>query len=85
MRTVILGLDAFDPRLFENLHDQGRVPNLSRYVESGGYSRFEVTNPPQSEVSWTSIATGMNPAGHGIFDFVHRDPKTYLPFVGRGD
>jgi hypothetical protein len=21
----------------------------------------------------------MNPGGHGVFDFVHRDPKTYLP------
>jgi hypothetical protein len=32
-------------------------------------------------VSWTSIATGLNPGGHGIFDFVHRDPETYTPFV----
>jgi predicted AlkP superfamily phosphohydrolase/phosphomutase len=81
MRTVILGLDAFDPQLFERLYNQGQLPNLSRYVEGGGYRRFEVSNPPQSEVSWTSIATGLNPGGHGIFDFVHRDPVTYQPFV----
>lgn len=81
MRTIIIGLDAFDPVLFERLHDQGKLPNLRRYVESGGYARFEVSNPPQSEVSWTSIATGQNPGGHGIFDFVHRDPKNYLPYV----
>ncbi|MCP5101515.1 MAG: hypothetical protein GY943_38710, partial [Chloroflexi bacterium] len=41
------------------------------------YSRFAVSNPPQSEGSWTSIATGLNPGGHGMFDFVHRDPATY--------
>lgn len=81
MRTVILGLDAFDPFIFERLHEQGRVPNLSRFVEEGAYARFEVADPPQSEVSWTSIATGLNPGSHGIFDFVHRDPATYTPIV----
>lgn len=81
MKTVIIGLDAYDPKIFERLSEQGLLPNLTRYVGSGGYSRFEVSNPPQSEVSWTSIATGMNPGHHGIFDFVHRHPKTYAPYV----
>ncbi|MGH7702077.1 MAG: alkaline phosphatase family protein, partial [Gemmatimonadales bacterium] len=26
-----------------------------------------------------TFATGVNPGGHGIFDFIRRDPKTYLP------
>jgi predicted AlkP superfamily phosphohydrolase/phosphomutase len=77
MRVVLLGLDAFDPNFFEGLYEQGRLPNLARFVEGGGYSCFSVPNPPQSEVSWTSIATGLNPGGHGLFDFVHRDPATY--------
>jgi predicted AlkP superfamily phosphohydrolase/phosphomutase len=77
MQTLILGLDAFDPTIFERLSEQGRLPNLTKYVEAGGYARFAVANPPQSEVSWTSIATGLNPGGHGVFDFVHRDPATY--------
>ena len=89
MKTLIVGLDAFDPTLFENLYGQGKLPNLGRYVENGGYSRFQVANPPQSEVSWTSIATGLNPGEHGMFDFVHRDPETYHLIVsllptGRG-
>jgi predicted AlkP superfamily phosphohydrolase/phosphomutase len=77
MRTLIIGLDAFDPTLFENLNEQGKLPNLGKLVEAGGYSRFQVANPPQSEVSWTSIATGLNPGEHGMFDFVHRDPSSY--------
>ena len=81
MQTIILGFDAFDPTFFEDLLQQGKLPNLARFLSIDGYRRFEVTNPPQSEVSWTSIATGLNPGGHGIFDFVHRDPKTYTPFV----
>lgn len=77
MKTILVGFDAFDPVVFEKLHNQGKTPNLSHFVEAGGYSRFSVANPPQSEVSWTSIATGLNPGGHGMFDFVHRNPQTY--------
>lgn len=80
MHTLIIGLDAFDPAVFERLYEQGRVPNLGKYVEAKGYARFAVSNPPQSEVSWTSIATGLNPGGHGLFDFVHRDPATYAVY-----
>ena len=74
---MILGLDAFDPVMFERLHDDGRLPNLAKYVATDAYSRFQISNPAQSEVSWTSIATGANPGEHGIFDFVHRNPANY--------
>ncbi|NIM94450.1 MAG: hypothetical protein GTO18_12175 [Anaerolineales bacterium] len=77
MKTIIIGFDAFDPIVFENLYNQGKVPNLGKWVEHKGYSRFNVSNPAQSEVSWTSIATGLNPGGHGLFDFVHRNPADY--------
>lgn len=77
MQTILLGLDAFDPGIFERLYAQGRMPNLGKYVAKGGYAHFTVSNPPQSEVSWTSIATGADPGAHGIFDFVLRDPATY--------
>jgi hypothetical protein len=81
MHTIILGLDAFDPARFERLSEAGRLPNLTRFASSGGYARLTVTNPPQTEVSWTSIATGLDPGGHGIFDFVHCDPATYTPYA----
>jgi predicted AlkP superfamily phosphohydrolase/phosphomutase len=77
MKTVIIGFDAFDPVVFEKLYSEGKTPNLGKFVDMGGYSRFSVTDPPQSEVSWTSIATGMHPGQHGIFDFVHRNPASY--------
>lgn len=81
MRTVILGFDSFDPGRFERLHQAGKMPNLAKYANSKGYSRLEVCSPPQTEVSWTSIATGVDPGSHGVFDFVHRDPATYIPYV----
>ncbi|MCL4869014.1 MAG: alkaline phosphatase family protein [Anaerolineae bacterium] len=77
MRTVLLGLDAFSPVIFERLVEQNRLPHLEQMVQQGAYDRLAVANPPQSEVSWTSIATGLDAGGHGMFDFVHRDPQTY--------
>jgi predicted AlkP superfamily phosphohydrolase/phosphomutase len=81
MKTIILGFDSFDPAVFEDMAGQNKLTNLSKFVDAGGYSRLEVCSPPQTEVSWTSIATGADPGGHGIFDFVHRDPTTYAPYV----
>lgn len=81
LHTLILGFDALDPRMFEGLQERGHLPNLAKLVAMRGYSRFEVANPPQSEVSWTSIATGLNPGAHGMFDFVHREPSNYTLFV----
>ncbi len=81
MKTIILGFDSFDPAVFEDMAGQNKLPNFSKFMDAGGYSRLEVCSPPQTEVSWTSIATGADPGGHGIFDFVHRDPATYAPYV----
>ena len=81
MKTIILGLDAFDAKVFEEMRHQGKLPALTRLAQQGDYARFEVSNPPQSEVSWTSIATGLSPAGHGMFDFVHRNPENYNLYV----
>jgi predicted AlkP superfamily phosphohydrolase/phosphomutase len=81
MKTIILGFDSFDPVVFEDMMGQNKLTNLSKFAKAGGYSRLEVCAPPQTEVSWTSIATGADPGGHGIFDFVHRDPSTYAPYV----
>src|SRR5215207_7612428 len=81
MKTLILGFDSFDPKVFEELAGQNQLPNLQKFIEQGGYCQLEVCSPPQTEVSWTSIATGADPGGHGIFDFVHRDPSTYVPYI----
>jgi len=57
----------------------GLLPNLARLREQGGYARVRTTYSAQTPVAWSTFATGTNPGGHGIYDFVHRDPKTYFP------
>lgn len=78
-RVVFLGLDGLDPRMTERLMAEGKMPNLARLRERGGYSRLRTTYPALSPVAWSSFATGVNPARHNIFDFLNRDLRTYAP------
>lgn len=36
-------------------------------------------------MAWSNFITGTNPGGHAIFDFIHRDPKTYLPYLSTSE
>lgn len=83
-RLVILGFDGVDPRLLSRWMEEGKLPRLAALAVRGDYRQLASTNPPQSPVAWTTFATGTGPARHGIFDFIERDPKTYLPDVGTG-
>ena len=81
-RLVIIGFDGVDPKMLGRWMGEGRLPNLRALAERGDFRPLQSTNPPQSPVAWNSFATGMPPGRHGVFDFVERDPKTYLPDVG---
>jgi len=78
-RVVVLGYDGLDPSLCEEYIKAGKLPNFSKLIETGCFKRLGTTTPPLSPVAWSTFATGVNPARHRIFDFLERNPKTYLP------
>lgn len=78
-RLVILGLDGMEPTLVDKYMAEGKLPNLAKLKKSGAYARLRTTTPAISPVAWSSFTTGTNPAKHNIFDFLSRDPRTYLP------
>jgi len=80
-RVIILGIDAMDPKITEQLMSEGKLPNLSNLKAKGAYHRLATTMPSESVVAWTSFSTGLNPGSHGIFDFIMRDPQNYLPYL----
>lgn len=80
-RVVILGLDGMDYGLASRLMAEGRMPGLTRLSKMGGFSSLASAVPPQSPVAWSDFITGMDAGGHGIFDFIHRDPKTMAPYL----
>jgi predicted AlkP superfamily phosphohydrolase/phosphomutase len=74
---IVLGVDGMDPQFLEAHWNS--LPNLNRLRADGDFKRLATTMPPQSPVAWSSVITGMDPGGHGIFDFVHRNPQTRMP------
>jgi predicted AlkP superfamily phosphohydrolase/phosphomutase len=78
-RLVILGLDGLEPTLAEKFMADGKLPNLARLKKEGTYARLKTTTPAISPVAWSSFMTGSEPSKHNIFDFLSRDPRTYLP------
>ncbi len=81
-KIVILGFDGMAPELTEKWMAEGRLPNMSKLAAEGGFYRLETSHSPESPVSWASFATGSNAGKHNIFDFLVRDPKTYMPDLG---
>jgi predicted AlkP superfamily phosphohydrolase/phosphomutase len=78
-KVIVIGLDGLEPSIVENMLERAELPNLAKIRASGSYTRLKTTYPAQTPVAWSSFATGTNPGGHGIFDFITRDPATYLP------
>ncbi len=85
-KVVILGFDGMDPQLVAQYRAEGRMPNFDRVLAAGGQLLpLGTAIPPQSPVAWSTFITGTDPGGHGIFDFIHRDPATMLPFLSTSE
>ncbi len=78
-KVIVIGLDGLEPAIVEAMMERGELPHFARIRDSGFYTRLATTYPAQTPVAWSSFATGTNPGGHGIFDFIRRDPQTYQP------
>ncbi|MCK4364266.1 MAG: alkaline phosphatase family protein, partial [Candidatus Aminicenantes bacterium] len=78
-KVLILGLDGIDPRLLQLWMKEGKLPYFQRLARQGDFLPLRTSIPPQSPVAWSNFTTGMNPGGHAIFDFIHRDPSRYFP------
>jgi predicted AlkP superfamily phosphohydrolase/phosphomutase len=80
-RMVVLGIDGMDPRVLRDVIARypERMANFAKLVTEGGLHELGTSTPPQSPVAWSNFTTGLDPGGHGIFDFIHRDPMTRAP------
>jgi predicted AlkP superfamily phosphohydrolase/phosphomutase len=78
-KVIVLGLDGLDPKILSALMETGRLPNFKKLAEMGSLQPLATTMPALSPVAWSSFITGMTPGGHGIADFIARDPSNYTP------
>ncbi|MFA6358262.1 MAG: alkaline phosphatase family protein [Candidatus Omnitrophota bacterium] len=80
-KIIVIGVDALDYSIAKDLMAKGVLPNLAFLAEKGNFSPLATTNPSESVVAWSSFATGLNPANHGVFDFVMRHPSDYSLYL----
>jgi predicted AlkP superfamily phosphohydrolase/phosphomutase len=73
-RLLIVGWDGADWEIIDDLLDRGDLPTLAAAIEGGARGDLESTLPSHSWAAWPTFLTGVHPAGHGVFDFVERDP-----------
>ena len=72
-RLLIVGWDGADWDILRPLMDRGDS-TLSSMVADGATAGLLSTIPYQSWSAWSTFLTGLGPAGHGVYDFVERDP-----------
>jgi predicted AlkP superfamily phosphohydrolase/phosphomutase len=81
-RLLIVGWDGADWDILRPMMDEGLLPTVSSLVRDGASGTLLSTLPTHSWAAWTSFLTGLQPAGHGVFDFVERrpeDPQRRIP------
>lgn len=73
-RLLIIGWDAADWVILEQLFALGRMPNLQKLIASGIRADLKTLEPKLSPILWTSVATGKTCDKHGILNFVEPKP-----------
>ncbi len=84
-RFIVLGLDGLDPGLVQRYMGEGRMPNLKKLAEEGVFSPLQTACPSISPVAWSSYATGVDASRHNIYDFLTRDPCSYMPVLSSSE
>ncbi len=83
-RVVVLGFDGVDARMLQAYIDADQLPALASLARDGAFHPLMSEIPPESPVAWASLMTGVNPARHGVYDFVTPGPG-YEPQNGMVD
>ncbi len=78
-QVVVIGIDGMDWNYTQELIAAGRLPTFEKLQREGMAAPLGTSVPPLSPIAWSNFTTGTDAGGHGIFDFLHRDPETYFP------
>jgi Flp pilus assembly protein TadD len=73
-RLVVMGLDALDWTIVDDLVGRGLMPTMAGLLHRSAQAVEEVPAPLISPVVWTTIATGVPPEVHGVLDFLEPNP-----------
>lgn len=68
-RAMLIGIDGGSLELVERFMAEGLMPNVARLAERGVRGTALPSIPVDTPTNWTTIATGAQPATHGIHSF----------------
>ncbi|MCB8816705.1 alkaline phosphatase family protein [Desulfosporosinus shakirovi] len=71
-KIAVIGVDGFEPRLAKKFLDQGKMPNLQKFIDKGSCRDDLVllgAMPTVTPTLWTTLSTGAYPGTHGITCF----------------
>jgi predicted AlkP superfamily phosphohydrolase/phosphomutase/tetratricopeptide (TPR) repeat protein len=74
-RVLLIGWDAADWQIINQLLGQKKLPALERLIETGARGNLATLQPALSPMLWTSIATGKRADKHGIHGFLEPIPN----------
>jgi predicted AlkP superfamily pyrophosphatase or phosphodiesterase len=66
---LLIGIDGATWDILDPLLQEGALPNLAKLVAAGARGPLKTFEPTLSPILWTTIATGVGPARHGIAGF----------------
>ncbi len=76
-RTLVVGIDGGSLGLIEQWASDGLLPTFARLMDEGFSAPLRSTVNFHSASAWTTFATGVGPATHGVYHFVNRVPGQY--------
>jgi predicted AlkP superfamily phosphohydrolase/phosphomutase len=75
-KAIVLGMDGatLDVLLPRAAGQGAQMRHVADLLARGAWGAMQSTTPPFSAQAWASMATGKNPARHGVVDFWERSP-----------
>ncbi len=83
-KVLFIGIDAADPVYIDRRIAEGGLPNIAKFRSEGAWGKMRSTFPVLSSAAWSTIATGLPPEKHGIFEFFRRKPGTWQDEINHG-
>ncbi|MBE6111951.1 MAG: nucleotide pyrophosphatase [Peptococcaceae bacterium] len=68
-KVFVIGIDGMDPKMTKRMIEEGKLPNIKKFVEMGSAREDLVllgAVPTITPPMWTTLATGAYPSTHGI-------------------
>jgi|GEM_PF-1814748 len=76
VKVVVLGMDALEDSLLNDLIDMGELPHFARMRDEGYLGVLQSEDPYFSPIIWTTFATGKPKSEHGVTAFTRTNPET---------